>query len=477
MDTYPEEERFGRGISCTYRTGSCNQDTREVCAFRMSSEDNAHIADCTNMTQPHINEYDGRLCCEVQEICTDGIDNDGDGLVDCADPECNGATSGPRPQAGSPSVCRPSSCPATLHEDLRGFWQFENTLEDSSADSQGSDTYDATNNGASYTNQYSGRLGQAMRLDGSDDYVEVPHNESFHSPYGAADALSLTAWLNPDNASGSWEGVMSKSPSYGLRTGFNTARVAVQTEEEGYGIISGGAVPSQEWTHVAATYNASTSTIKLFVGGSQVASTTHSGQISSNNNPLAIGRVGSRYFDGRIDQVRVYDRALNDSEITSFTNNDCNNRQRTIECVNSPELCETEYASSNNYHCSFGKYDDPQNTDYENAPAGSQGTGICCPRDQDAEYRPGQGWSCTESDQCGISGTDPCNYNISSSEDAWFASTSDGSSNACNSQVPNLNVNTGEQSPPEDRSQACCYVPKDGREGFFYKDGNVKVYG
>lgn len=444
----------------------------------MSSEDNAHIADCTNMTQPHINEYDGRLCCEVQEICTDGIDNDGDGFVDCADPECNGATSGPRPQAGSPSVCRPSSCPATLHEGLHGFYQFENNTADSSGDDHGL----SADPSPEYTNQYSGRRGVAARFDLQEDkvYSEDVVLGDFESD---GDGMTVMAWVRPtgddagadntlvdvqDGSGGDQHSIEWDAGSGDLR--FDTPAATVSTT-----------AGMDEWVHVTGVVDPSTGETRLYADSSEVDAVSS----ASTWDDLYIS-VGSTYNGGNaegsldeavIDQVRVYDRALNDSEITSFTNNDCNNRQRTIECVNNPELCETEYASSNNYHCSFGKYDDPQNTDYENAPAGSQGTGVCCPRDFDAEYDPVQGWQCRGSDQCGIGSGQECEYNISSSEDAWFASTSDGSSDACNSQVPNLNVDTDEQSPPEDRSQACCYVPKDGREGFFYKDGNVKVYG
>jgi hypothetical protein len=147
--------------------------------------------------------------------------------------------------------------------------------------------------------------------------------------------------------------------------------------------------------------------------------------------------------------------------------------------VNSPELCDTNYSSATaeNYHCNYGQYDDPQNTDYENAPPGSQGTGICCPRDQDAYYDDfDDEWKCWESDECGIGSTDPCQYNLTENESAWFDSRSDGTGDACNSQVPDLHEDNTETTMPEG-SQACCWVPKDGKMGFWYKDGNVKIYG
>ena len=434
----------------------------------MTDGDNAHIADCSQNNLPGAKSYNGTLCCTVSELCYDGKDNDGDGYVDCADPECNAAgTTGPKldPFGNSdPQVCSPSSCPATLHVDLEGFWQFENTTEDASGNAN-----DASSNTASYTEYIDGELGQALDFNPGNQ-VTVPDDTGFDATLDPSSAITLSAYLNPDGSDGdivdkdSYELYLSGGDLY-----FELNSGSITT-------LNIGSIPQGEWTHVAATYNQSSGEATGYIDGSQVASNTGlTGNIPNSNQDLLIGSDGSNNYDGRIDQVRVYSRELGGTEISSFTDRQCNNRQRTVECVNSPELCDTEYDSSNNFHCSYGKYDDPQNTDYSGSAP--QGTGVCCPRDLDAEYDPIQGWTCSESDECGIGSTDDCPYNISSSEDAWFAEKSDGTSDACNSQVPNLYVDDAEQEPPEDRSQACCYVPKDGREGWFYKDGNVKVYG
>ena len=193
--------------------------------------------------------------------------------------------------------------------------------------------------------------------------------------------------------------------------------------------------------------------------------------IRENDHPVAIGypQYSDQYFEGLIDQVRVYNRTLTASEVASFTDPECSNRQRTIECIQSPELCESPSdETTNRFHCNYGEYDDPQR----------QGTGVCCPQNQDAEYDSFTGqWSCVGSNQCGIASGDRCEYNISASEEAYFNSTSDGVLSACTSQVPNLLVDTSEQPAPEKRSQACCYVPKQGQLDYWYKDGNVEIYG
>jgi len=70
----------------------------------MSSHENAHIADCS------VSTFASRLCAAYPEICSDGADNDGDTLVDCADPDCKvwvatpTASLGAKECSGSPQV-------------------------------------------------------------------------------------------------------------------------------------------------------------------------------------------------------------------------------------------------------------------------------------------------------------------------------------------------------------------------------------
>ncbi len=72
------------------------------------------------------------------------------------------------------------------------------------------------------------------------------------------------------------------------------------------------------WKHVAMTYDGTT--LRLFVGGALISSgaATH----STNNNPLLFGHwsPASEYFDGLIDEVRLYNRSLTQSEIQSDMN-------------------------------------------------------------------------------------------------------------------------------------------------------------
>jgi hypothetical protein len=475
-NTFPNDEKLGREVvDCNYETnaspGECSDDS-DICAFTMSGDQNAHIADCDQDKLPPSTNYQGTLCCTVKELCYDGKDNDGDGLVDCADPECNGANANtnlePFPDKG-PQVCHPAgSCPQTVHKGLEGYWQFENTTNDSTTNEN-----DITSNSGTFTNHIRGKLGLALDFDTSDS-ATVPNDGSFYETLDPDQGISVAAFINPDSATAT--GSIIDKDTYELYLSGGDAYVDISTTS-GSTNINLGSVPSGQWTHLAGTYNASTGDVTGYVDGSNTASSTASGDVSDSGNDVTIGDGTAGGFDGRIDEARIYSRELTSTEASSFTNHKCQNRQRTIECINNPELCETNYTSADadRYHCNFGKYDDPTNTDYT---SGTQGTGVCCPKDQRARYNSLAGeWTCVGTDQCGISGINPdCEYDINSNESAWFASKSDGSSNACNSQVNDLHEDLNETTRPEG-SQACCYVPKKGVLGYWYKDGSVEIYG
>ena len=69
------------------------------------------------------------------------------------------------------------------------------------------------------------------------------------------------------------------------------------------------------WAHLAATYDGAT--MRFYVNGVQVASRAQTGAIATSTNPLQIGgdSIFGQYFAGRIDEVRIYNRALSASEV------------------------------------------------------------------------------------------------------------------------------------------------------------------
>src|SRR5262245_41937826 len=75
------------------------------------------------------------------------------------------------------------------------------------------------------------------------------------------------------------------------------------------------ALPASSWSYLAETYDGST--LRLYVNGTEVASTAHTGTIANSANPLQIGgdSIYGQFFDGLIDEVRVYNVALTAAQI------------------------------------------------------------------------------------------------------------------------------------------------------------------
>ena len=69
------------------------------------------------------------------------------------------------------------------------------------------------------------------------------------------------------------------------------------------------ALGTGDWSHIAMTYDGSTQ--KLYVNGSLAASAALSGSINQDANSLLIGQ----FFNGMLDEVAIYNRALSATEV------------------------------------------------------------------------------------------------------------------------------------------------------------------
>jgi hypothetical protein len=85
---------------------------------------------------------------------------------------------------------------------------------------------------------------------------------------------------------------------------------------------SGGVLTSGTWIHVAAVYDGAQ--MRLYQDGVEVGNTSKIGNIDQNAVAVWIGRNpdGKRPFDGRIDEVYIYDQALTAAEIQVLASGD-----------------------------------------------------------------------------------------------------------------------------------------------------------
>jgi PKD repeat protein len=185
------------------------------------------------------------------------------------------------------------------------------------SDSSGSGN-NGTISGATWTT--AGKYGGALVFNGTSARVTVPDAASLRLTTG----MTLEAWVNPTTVSSAWRDVIYKgNDNYYLEaTSDRTSRPV------GGGTIGGAtgeatgtsALTANTWTHLAVTYNGAT--LILYVNGVQVSSLTRTGNIATSTNPLQIGgdSLYGQFFQGAIDEVRVYNVARTQTQIQADMN-------------------------------------------------------------------------------------------------------------------------------------------------------------
>jgi len=197
---------------------------------------------------------------------------------------------------------------------LVAAYGFEQTSGTSVTDSSGKGST-GTLSGATWVT--GGKFGRALSFDGVNDIVSVPDSNLLD----LAPGMTLEAWVKPTTVSG-WRTVLLKERpgqlTYALYAAGDSGRplteVTAGTQRDARNTA---ALPVGVWTHLAATYDKST--LRLYVNGTQVASTAVSGTLVNSTRALKIGgnTIWGEYFAGLIDEVRVYERALTPAEIAA----------------------------------------------------------------------------------------------------------------------------------------------------------------
>jgi hypothetical protein len=165
-----------------------------------------------------------------------------------------------------------------------------------------------------------GRFGYAGFFDGVDDLIEIPDQPSFHF----TNQMTVAAWVKPLRVSG-LQTIVNKwyaMDSYMLliENGNFVFTVAIPGGQWGTSIkVSAKVTPDvwTQWTHVAGVYDGQM--LLLYINGQLVASTAASGRLQDSDRPISIGNHPSwNAFKGSIDEVRLYNVALNASQVSEL---------------------------------------------------------------------------------------------------------------------------------------------------------------
>jgi len=216
--------------------------------------------------------------------------------------------------------------PGQLPDGLVALWSGEGDARDSASGQMAKVV-----GGVGYA---PGKVGQAFSFNGSSSYVLISNSPSLNPTGG----FSIECWIYPTRDAdqkilSKWgdEGDYVNNRSYGLRTipgfglSFDISDLANQCDQSFQIFEVNGVLTLNAWNHVAATYDSATGIRRLYVNGVNVASHTNAPvAVYDSITPVTIGAfmrspdTTRDYFQGLIDELAIYNRALSDDEIQAI---------------------------------------------------------------------------------------------------------------------------------------------------------------
>lgn len=220
--------------------------------------------------------------------------------------------------------------------NLVGYWSFNGSLIDSSSNVAG------TNAGTTFI---TGIKGQALQTTGN-SYVVFNAGSAIQNLH----SFTVSSWVNaPQNTTGI-AGVLDIANSgnfWGNLTVFfenggtpTSGVLKIHVNNNGADAWLGNYTitePWNKWINVGVTYDAGTSTFKVFVNGAKIATQTIAGfgsLVFQNATKMVFGTVQfqttpslttthgtepwASYLNGQLDEVRIYNKALSESEVGSL---------------------------------------------------------------------------------------------------------------------------------------------------------------
>lgn len=200
-----------------------------------------------------------------------------------------------------------------LDTGLVGYWHFDEGTSTVAYDATGNENNGTLTNGPTWQTETNCRAGGCLDFDGSDDYIQGPFDND--------NTYTISVWTKTTDSG--FGGLAGFSNSTGDRNEIymygGTIRIFYK---DFYKITSDVGVDDGNWHNIVGVYDGSTPAV--YVDGVSVAlggETSASNAISSDI--FRIGTIlidGSYKMDGIIDEVRIYNRVLSNTEILNIYN-------------------------------------------------------------------------------------------------------------------------------------------------------------
>jgi Concanavalin A-like lectin/glucanases superfamily len=206
-------------------------------------------------------------------------------------------------------------------------WSFDEMGEENTAEDLTGDGHTATIEGATTAR---GKFGESLQFDGEDDVVKVPNSPEL----ALTEEFTVESWVRPESESNEWAPILAKEMGGGEATNelawwlyegdwnanepFGGTEPSPGVRDEAH---ADDPLPVDSWSYVALSYDGAK--VRLYVDGELVdCSPVPAGPPPITEGDLQIGgatELGT-FFKGRIDEVRIYNRALSEGEVQQLMN-------------------------------------------------------------------------------------------------------------------------------------------------------------
>ena len=170
-------------------------------------------------------------------------------------------------------------------------------------------------------------LGTSLGLNGTTGFASVPHS----SDLNLTRAWTVETWFRDDSPSGfdhdyvtlvhKGDRQVSAEAPLVVSLGYKQILVGIRSDWIDYALnypLAPGVVDPGQWHHLAASFDSNSRAIKLYVDGSLATQGQLGATSVGNTLPLQIGRNGpesGRYFNGKLDDVRIWNTVRSASQI------------------------------------------------------------------------------------------------------------------------------------------------------------------
>lgn len=234
------------------------------------------------------------------------------------------STTTPTPVAGDEGVLEQD-----IINGLAGYWKFDEAGGSWAYDFSGNGNLGSLVNSPTRTASASCKAGMCLSFNGTSNYVNIP---GIDIQFGSDD-FTISAWVNPASFSAVGDILSDANGNVVFRVGGAYGSRAILFLNGWINYRYSGNFSAETWTYLV--YVKEGQTLHAYVNG-VLADSTLGGAI-----PTTVGGMGSlnigylnSYFSGKIDDLRIYNRALSATEITQLYNSSVYSRYFYVDNVN-----------------------------------------------------------------------------------------------------------------------------------------------